>query len=107
MKSLDQAEYEKLIADQRFLAMTQEEQELILKLAREKMELTAQKDAIIQMQQDVHDATVELSNSSTAIQQANINTLKAEYATLIAQINQAIIRQQQLNALRSRGFADG
>ena len=107
MKRLDQAEYDKLIADEKFLAMSQEEQELILKLAREKLELTAQKDAIIKMQQDVHDATVELSNSSTAIQEANIQKLKGEYATLIAQIQQAIYKQQQLNALRSRGFADG
>lgn len=108
LKKLDEDEYNKLIADERFLAMTQEEQELILKLAREKMQLTMQKDAIIQMQQEVHDATVELSNSATAIQQSNINSLKSEYATLIGQIQTAIAKQRELNALRSSwGFASG
>jgi hypothetical protein len=80
--------------------MSQEEQELILKLAREKIELTAQKDAIIQMQTEIHDATIELSNSSTAIQMANITALKSEYATLIAQIQSAIARQRELNAMK-------
>ena len=108
LKKLDEDEYNKLITDARFLAMTQEEQELILKLAREKMQLTMQKDAIIQMQQEVHDATVELSNSATAIQQANINSLKSEYATLIAQIQTAIAKQRELNALKSsKWFASG
>lgn len=108
LKKLDEDEYNRLITDARFLAMTQEEQELILKLAREKMQLTMQKDAIIMMQQEVHDATVELSNSATAIQQANINSLKSEYATLIAQIQTAIAKQRELNALKwSKGFASG
>lgn len=109
LKKLDEDEYNRLITDARFLAMTQEEQNLILKLAREKMQLTLQKDAIIMMQQDVHDATVELSNSATAIQQANINTLKSEYATLIAQIQTAIAKQRELNAIKSWGpwFASG
>lgn len=108
LKKFDEDEYNKLIANERFLAMTQEEQELILKLAREKMQLTMQKDAIIQMQQEVYDATVELSNSATAIQQSNINSLKWEYATLIAQIQTAIAKQRELNALKSSWwFASG
>ena len=108
LKTLDEKTYNELIASEKFKAMTQEEQELILKLAREKLELTMQKDAIVAMQQEISDKTIELSNASTAIQQANITKLKSEYATLISQIQQAIIKQQQLNALRaSGGFASG
>lgn len=75
-KEFDQRDYNALIADERFLAMTAEEQELILKLAREKLELENQKNAIIQQQQEIHDATVMLSESATAIQSANIGKLK-------------------------------
>lgn len=100
-KEFDQRDYNALIADERFLAMTAEEQELILKLAREKLELENQKNAIIQQQQEIHDATVMLSESATAIQSANIGKLKWEYATLIAQIQTAIATQQRLNALRN------
>lgn len=98
-----------MIADERFLAMTQEEQELILKLAREKVELNRQKDAIIQQQQDIYDATVMLSNTATEVQKANIGTLKGEYATLIAQIQTAINKQRELNNARSatNGYASG
>lgn len=108
LKTLDQAEYDKLLADARFQAMTAEEQELVLKLAREKLQLTIQKDAIIAMQQEVHDKTVELFNGAYAIQQAGVQNLNAEYKALIGQINDAIERQKQLNALRaSWGFASG
>jgi len=106
-KEFDEKDYNALIADARFLAMTQEEQELILKLAREKLELESQKNAIIQQQQDIYDATVMLSDSATAIQNANIGKLKGEYATLISQIQTAIDKQRELQNARSvvNGYA--
>lgn len=110
LKVLDQKEYDQILKDEKFLAMTQEEQELVLKLAREKLELTMQKDAIIAMQQEIHDATIALNDSAYAVQKANIVGLKSEYADLIAQINNAIEAQRQLNALRAsggQGFASG
>lgn len=109
LKKLDQESLDKLLADQRFQNFSQEEQELILKLAREKIQLTAQKDAVIALQQEVHDKTVELSNSATAIQMANITAIESEYQQLISQIDTAIAKQRQLNALRSWGawFASG
>lgn len=110
LKTIDQKEYDKMLADERFLAMTQEEQELVLKLAREKLQLTMQRDDIIAMQQEIHDATIALNDSAYAVQKANIVGLKSEYADLIAQINNAIEAQKQLNALRasqSTGFASG
>lgn len=110
LKVLDQNEYNKILTDAKFLAMTQEEQELILKLAREKLQLTMQKDDIIAMQQEIHDATIALNDSAYAIQKANIVGLKSEYADLIKQINNAIELQRQLNALRAsggQGFASG
>ena len=109
LERMDQKEYNKMLKDEKFLAMTEEEQQLMLKLAREKLELTNQKDAIIEMQQEIADATIELSNLSTEVQQANIGKLKSEYATLIAQIDRAIERQRTLNALKGWGwwFAQG
>lgn len=108
MKTFDQKNYDELIKSEKFNAMTQEEQELTLKLARDKLQLTMQKDAIIAMQQEVHDKSVALFNSAYAIQQAGVQRLSDEYKALINQINQAIQRQQQLNALRaSGGFASG
>lgn len=108
LKSLTQQQLDKVTADQRFLAMSQEEQELILKLGREKIQLTNQKNEIIQMQQDIATATQTLSNETTAIQMTNIASLKSEYATLIAQIQTAISKQRELNAVKQGGwFADG
>ncbi len=110
LKTFTQQDYNNILKDQTIQAMTQEEQELIFKLAREKLQLSNQKDAIIAMQQEVHDATVKLNDSAYAIQKANINSLKGEYAELINQINQAIILQAQLNAMRASGgagFASG
>lgn len=106
LKSLNEQQFNKIISDARFQAMSQEEQELILKLAREKIELTNQKDAIIQMQTDIANATIELSNGATAIQMANITALKNEYATLIGQIQTAIAKQRELNSAK-KGFASG
>lgn len=108
MKTFDQKQYDELIKSEKFNAMTQEEQELTLKLARDKLQLTMQKDAIIAMQQEVHDKSVALFNSAYAIQQAGVQKLSGEYKALIDQINQAIQRQRELNALRaSGGFASG
>lgn len=110
LKVLNQNDYNQILKDARFQAMTQEEQELILKLAREKLQLTMQKNDIILMQKEIHDATVKLNDGAYAVQKANIVGLKSEYADLIAQINNAIEAQRQLNALRAsggQGFASG
>jgi len=100
LKKLDQQELDKILANERFLNLSQEEQELIMKLARDKIQLTAQKDAIILQQQEIADATITLSNSTTAIQLANITAIETEYATLINQINTAIAKQRELNAVK-------
>jgi hypothetical protein len=79
LQGLEEKQLQALIKDERFERFSQEEQELILKLAREKTQLTQQKNDIIAMQQDIADATTSLSNSTTAIQLANIQSLKQEY----------------------------
>lgn len=109
LKKLDQESLNKLLEDERFKQFTQEEQELVLKLAREKIQLTAQKDAIISQQREIAETTIALSNSATAIQMSNIISLENEYANLISQINTAISRQRSLNALKgwSTWFASG
>ena len=108
-KRVTQSEIDQIINDERFLRLSEEEQELILKLAREKEALTRQKDEAIALQIEINNATIELSNATTAILNENINNLSTSYKSLISQINSAISAQKRLNALRnssSRGFAE-
>jgi hypothetical protein len=48
--------------EERYKQLTKEEQDLILKLAKEKIQHTAQKEALIQMQREIANATIALSN---------------------------------------------
>jgi len=96
-KNLDIDELNKLMEDKRFQELAKEEQELIIKLAKEKIALTTQKNEAIAMQKDIANATRELSNSTTAIQLTNIWKIKSSYDSLIAKINSALSKQRQLN----------
>lgn len=100
-KRVTEEEIENILKDERFLRLSDEEQTLILKLAREKQELTNQKDEAIALQQEINNKTIELSNITTQILQNNINSLSSSYQSLISQINSAISAQRTLNALRS------
>lgn len=108
VQSLNEKQLTKLIADERFARFSQEEQELILKLAREKVQLTQQKNDLILMQQEIANATINLSNNVTAIQMSNIQLLKDEYTSLINTINQAIATQKELERTNAwPWFANG
>ena len=100
-KRVTEEEIESILKDERFLRLSEEEQTLILKLAREKQELTRQKDEAINLQIEINKKTRELSNVTTQIIQSNINSLSTSYQSLISQINSAISAQRRLNALKS------
>ncbi len=108
-KRITEAEIEKILKDERFLRLSEEEQSLILKLAREKEELTRQKDEAINLQIEINQKTRELSAITTQILKDNVSSLSVSYSALINQINNAISAQKRLNALKSsssNGFAD-
>lgn len=100
-KRVTEAEIENILKDERFLRLSDEEQTLILKLAREKTELTNQKDEAIALQVEINNKTIELSNITAQILRDNINSLSRDYISLIGQINSAIFAQKNLNALKS------
>lgn len=109
-KKLDQEDLEETFSDERFKNLTAEEQELIVKLAREKIELTNQKNAIIDMQKEIKKATIDLSYEAFNIQKENIWLLKDEYKELIAEINNAINIQKEFMSKKSTDsnqFASG
>lgn len=109
LEKLNEESLNAFLNEERYKQLTKEEQDLILKLAKEKIKLTAQKEAIIQMQKEIASATIVLSNWVTQIQLNNINQLKDEYSSLIWQINRAIDRQRELNAVKNNNspwFAD-
>jgi len=109
LKELTEKELTETLNWEVFKRLTNEEQQLFLSLAREKIQLTNQRDLIINQQRKIADATVTLSNSVTEIQLANINLLKDEYQSLLDQINSVIIKQQELSRSENSGqwFAKG
>lgn len=111
-KKVTQEQLDQALTDERFLRLSQEEQELITKLAKEKISLWEQKDFIVSIEQEISDKKIELSNSTTEILKADISTLSSEYKKLISEIQTAINKQKELNALKgtswaTKGFADG
>lgn len=102
----------KLIQDgEDFKTASKEEQDLILKLGRERMEITDKKNQKIAAEQEVADATAALSNQVTETLRANVIALKAEYADLIKEIRAAIDAQRALSGTGTgsakRGFSSG
>lgn len=115
-KKLTNEQLEQTLADERFQKLSQEEQDLIMKLAKEKISLTEQKDYIKWLDQEVNQARIDLSQSTTELLKADVVSLWSEYTKLITQINSAITAQRQLNSLRwswstwnnlTQWFADG
>jgi len=103
-KRITEKEIDTIIKDERFLRLSEEEQGLILKLAREKEALTRQKDEAIELQIEINKATILLSNKTTSILNKNVAILSTSYKSLISQINSAISAQKRLNALRNSSF---
>lgn len=102
----------KLIQDgEDFKTASKEEQDLILKLGRERMETTTKKNEKIAAEREVADATTTLSNQVTETLRANVKSLKAEYSDLISEIRAAIDAQRSLSGTGAgaakRGFSSG
>ena len=97
------AEVWTLISEENLKNYSIEERELILKLARERIQLEQQREEKLALEQDLHKKVMQLSNDTTSLQLTNLWKLKTEYRTLISQIETAISKQRQLNALRSSG----
>lgn len=102
-KFASSAEVQKLISDENLKNYSLEEQELILKLGRERIQLEQQKEEKIRLEEDVHRKFNQLSNDTTNLQIKNLGKLKNEYRSLIAQIETALAKQAQLRG--GRGFA--
>ena len=97
------AEVGTLISEENLKNYSIEERELILKLARERIQLEQQREEKLALEEDLHKKVMQLSNDTTSLQLTNLWKLKTEYRTLISQIETAISKQRQLNALRSSG----
>ena len=97
------AEVGTLISEDNLKNYSIEERELILKLARERIQLEQQREEKLALEEDLHKKVMQLSNDTTSLQLTNLWKLKTEYRTLISQIETAISKQRQLNALRSSG----
>ena len=102
-KFASSAEIQKLISEENLKNYSLEEQELILKLGRERIQLEQQKEEKIRLEEDVHRKFNQLSNDTTNLQIKNLGKLKNEYRSLIAQIETALAKQAQLRG--GRGFA--
>lgn len=98
-------EVAKLITEENLKNYSLQEQELILKLGRERIQLEQQKEEKIRLEEDVHRKFNQLSNDTTNLQIKNLGKLKNEYRSLIAQIETALAKQAQLRG--GRGFAIG
>lgn len=111
-KKLTQEQYDKMIQDERFQKMSQEEQDLIIKLAKEKISLTEQKDFILWLEDEINQAKIDLSKNTTEILKADVSSLSNDYKKLIWEIQTAISKQRELNSLRNASsntqwFAEG
>ena len=102
-KFASSAEVQKLISEENLKNYSLEEQELIVKLGRERIQLEQQKEEKIRLEEDVHRKFNQLSNDTTNLQIKNLGKLKNEYRSLIAQIETALAKQAQLRG--GRGFA--
>lgn len=111
-KKLTPEELEKALADEGFQRLSQEEQDLIIKLSKEKISLTEQKDFIIWLENELNQAKIDLSKNTTEMLKADISSLSNDYKTLISEIQTAISKQNELNSLKNSSsniewFAEG
>ena len=81
--------------------LNSEQLALFNKLMQERLEYANLIQEKRNMEQDLQNSIITLSNQTTAIQKANINSLGKDYQKLVSQIKEAIVVQQQLNSMRS------
>lgn len=98
-KSVEQLQA--LKAEKRLEELSVEEQQLIQKLANERIEVLQLRDDKIQAERDLARAQIDLQNRVHQIASQNLASLDAKYSALITKINQAISAQQRLNSVRA------
>lgn len=96
-------ELEALKESERVKSATIEEQELIIKLANERIQLLQARDAKIQAEREVASATRQLINQTAEIASQNIDALDQKYKDLIGTINSAIQAQRELQSVQASG----
>lgn len=108
-KFLSSAEVAKSLTEENLAQFSVQERELILKLGRERIELEKQKEEKVAMEESLHARINQLSDTTTNLQLKNLGKLKAEYRTLISQIETAIRKRNELWAwkIHARGFSIG
>ena len=108
-KFLSSAEVAKSLTEENLAQFSVQERELILKLGRERIELEKQKEEKVAMEESLHARINQLSDTTTNLQLKNLGKLKAEYRTLISQIETAIRKRNELWAgkIHTRGFSIG
>lgn len=108
-KFLSSAEVAKSLTEENLAQFSVQERELILKLGRERIELEKQKEEKVAMEESLHARINQLSDATTNLQLKNLGKLKAEYRTLISQIETAIRKRNELGAgkIHARGFSIG
>lgn len=95
MKDLENSE--------KFKELDIETQNEILRQGEERLALEEKKNFRINLENEVNDEVVRLSNVSTEVQKSNLVSLDVEYKKIIANLDTAIARQRTLNSLRSSG----
>lgn len=91
---------EDLKNDKRLEEYSLEEQQLIQKLANERLELLQLRDDKIEMEREVASASIKLQNQVYTIASQNLANLDAKYQLLINKINSAIQAQQRLDSIK-------
>jgi len=99
LKKLDQQQLDEFQQAETFKNWSTEEQELFLKLAREKVSLTDQANYKLELERQINNEMINLSNLTLEVQLENNNKLDKSYDDIIAKINKAIIKQRELSAL--------
>lgn len=87
--------------EKRLEELSIEEQELIQKLANERIQLLQQRDEKIQLEREVAQASIKLQNDVYKVASQNLSALDSKYSDLIRKIQQAISAQNQLNTVRA------
>jgi hypothetical protein len=87
--------------EKRLEELSIEEQELIQKLANERIQLLQQRDEKIQLEREVAQASIKLQNDVYKLASQNLSALDSKYSDLIRKIQQAISAQNQLNTVKA------
>lgn len=87
--------------EKRLEELSVEEQEVIQKLADERIQILQLRDEKIQMERDLATASITLQNKVHAIASKNIQSLDSKYSALITKIQRATSAQQRLNSVKA------